>query len=269
VRPLLFAGTWYEIPVYFAIYMLAFLGAILLASHRAKRLELSPVTAIDAGMVIFVGGFLGARLFHVLIEYPKYYLENPLKVFMFWQGGFVMYGGLILGALSVYIFIKWKRQDFREWADLLAPSLLLGIGIGRMACLAAGCCYGKPTDWWWGIVFTDPHAAAPLHMALHPTQILESLFGFMMCGVFLLIWNRPKKYPGFAAPLAYLAYAFFRFFVEFLRDDPERGFWFKGAVSTSQVIALFSEVVCVLIILYLVWSYRSGRLQARKAVKAI
>jgi len=265
VRPLLFAGTWYEIPVYFAIYMLAFLGAILLTSHRARRFGLSPVTAIDSGIVIFIGGFLGARLFHVLVEYPKYYLENPLKVLMFWQGGFVMYGGLIFGAVSIYSFIKWKRQDFREWADLLAPSLLLGIGIGRMACLSAGCCYGKTTDLWWGIVFTDPHAAAPLHISLHPTQMLESLFGFFMCGVFLLIWDRSKKFPGFATPLAYLAYATFRFFNEFLRDDPERGFWFKGAVSTSQVIALISVFICAAIILYLFWGYRTGRLQTRKA----
>lgn len=269
MRPLLFAGTWYEIPVYFAIYMLAFLGAILLASHRAKRMQLSPVTAIDVGIIIFIGGFLGARLFHILIEYPQYYMANPLKILMFWQGGFVMYGGLIFGAISAYGFIKWKRESFREWSDLLAPSLLLGIGIGRMACLAAGCCYGKPTDWWWGIIFTDPHAAAPLHVPLHPTQMLESLFGFVLCGIFLLIWNRPRKYPGFAAPCAYLAYAGFRFVVEFLRDDPERGLWFNSRISTSQLIAIISAVICGLIILGLAGAYRTGRLQPRKTLEAV
>jgi len=269
VRPLFFAGTWYEIPVYFAIYMLAFLGAILLASHRARRFNLSPVTAIDAGMISFLSGFLGARIFHILIEYPKYYFENPLKVLMFWPGGFVLYGGLVFGVIGVYSFLKSKAEFLRDWADLLAPSLLFGIGIGRMACLAAGCCYGKATNWWWGIIFTDQHAAAPLHISLHPTQLLEAVFGLLMAGVFILIWNKPKKYSGFALPIAFLAYAGFRFFIEFLRADPERGFWFGGAASTSQIIAMGSAVICIAIILNFIWGYRSGRLQPGKTFKAV
>lgn len=265
MRPLLFAGAWYEIPVYFAIYMLAFLGAILLLSNRASRFNLSPVTAIDAGIVSFVGGFVGARLFHIFIEYPKFYWQNPIKVLMFWQGGFVLYGGLVVGVIAVYSFLKWKGEFLRDWADLSTPSVLLGIGIGRMACLAAGCCYGKPTDWWWGMVFTDPHAAAPLHISLHPTQLLESLFGLVAAVIFMIIWSKPKKYSGFALPLAFMAYAIFRFLIEFLRADPERGFWFGGELSTSQVIALGSVVFCAGIILCFVWGYRSGRLQPRKA----
>jgi phosphatidylglycerol:prolipoprotein diacylglycerol transferase len=217
-------------------------------------------------MIAFGGGFLGARLLHILVEYPDYYLENPIEVLKFWKGGFVMYGGLIGGVLACAVFIKLvKKQSFRAWSDLAAPSMLLGIGIGRIACLSAGCCYGKQTDAWWGIIFTDPRAGAPLHVNLYPTQIMESLFGFIACVVFLWIWRKPHRWSGFGLPSLAIVYACFRFFIEFYRNDPERGFWFSNELSTSQIISLAAMVLGAVWILGLYRLYASGRLKPREA----
>lgn len=253
MKPFLFEGTWFEIPVYYAIYMLAFLGAILLGIRRAKAFDISPVRTIDAGIISFVCGLLGARLFHILIEYPEYYWQNPSRIFSFWSGGYVLYGGLILGSLGVLSFLRFHRENISRFVDMAVPCLFLGIGIGRMACLSAGCCYGKPTDLWWGIVFTHPAAGAPLHQSLHPTQMLESLFGFLMCVVFYFVWRRPRQSAGWALPWAMAAYACFRFSIEFLRNDPERGFWFSNQLSTSQFISLvlFAVALVWMLILYL------------------
>ena len=131
MKPLLFEGTFFEFPVYFALYLLAFLGAIILATHRAKKFSVSPVRAIDAGLAAFLGGFLGSRLFHVLFEYPEYYLKDPLKVFYFWQGGFVLYGGLIVGTVSVVSFLLYHHEKLLRWGDLAAPCMFLGIVTGK------------------------------------------------------------------------------------------------------------------------------------------
>jgi phosphatidylglycerol:prolipoprotein diacylglycerol transferase len=266
MRPLLFEGTWFELPVYFVIYMLAFLAAIVWASNRAPKHKLSPVMAIDLGMAAFVGGFLGARLMHIGIEYPDFYLQNPIEILKFWKGGFVMYGGLIGGMLSGLIFLHWRKQSFREWSDLTAPAMFLGIGIGRIACLSAGCCFGKKTDAWWGIIFTDPRAGAPLHISLHPTQIFESLFGFLAFLIFWWVWRRPHQFTGFALPWFLIAYGVFRFWIEFFRADPERGFWFGSLLSTSQIIAILTVSLGVLWVVALDRLYVWGRLKPREAI---
>lgn len=252
MRPFLFPETFLETPTYFVLYLFGFLGAILLMIHLTKRYELNPVRAIDLGLVSFLGGFFGSRLFHIVIEAPSYYLDHPIRIFYFWQGGFVLYGGLIVGVITGVAFLKYFKEDVWKWADLCAAPLLLGIGIGRMGCLAAGCCYGRPTDWWWGLVFSDPRSAAPLHRLLHPTQLLEALFCMLLAGAVVLFVRHPLKKPGGIFLLSLSAYAVFRFFNEYLRGDFERGVYFGGQFSTSQLISLVSILGIWILIL---WRY--------------
>jgi len=238
MNPILFSDTIIETPTYFVLYLLAFLGAILLGARLAKSRGLSPVMAIDLGIVSFISGFVGARLFHILFESFSYYQENPLQIFAFWQGGFVLYGGVIVAVPVMIVFLKWKQQDLWQWADLGVPAFFLGLGIGRLACLSAGCCHGSVTDWWWGIMFTNPYAAAPQHLFLHPTQILESLFAFSLCLVLLMLYRKGSRLPGVLALGGGLSYAVFRFFIEFLRGDHDRGLYLEGSISTSQILSL-------------------------------
>lgn len=237
--PLLFSGTPFETPTYFALYLLGFLGAILLSTHTAKREGVSPVRAIDLGLFSFVLGFSGARIFHILAEAPAYYWENPIRVFYFWQGGFVLYGGLILGIVGGYCIVRfWWKESTSRWGNVVTAPIFLGIGIGRMGCLAAGCCYGRPTEAWWGMIFTNPQSGAPLHIALHPTQILEAFFCFAMAGLFYWMYQKPAKREGEPFMMGILAYSLFRFLIEYLRGDPERGFYFSSYFSTSQIVSL-------------------------------
>lgn len=236
--PVLFSDTLIETPTYFLLYMSAFFIAILMSSYLAKSRSLSPVVAIDLGVILFVSGFLGARLFHILFEALDYYLENPIKIFSFWQGGFVLYGGVIAAIPAAIYFLKRRKQSLWTWADLIAPCFFVGLGIGRLGCLSAGCCYGSVTDWWWGILFTDPLAAAPRHLYLHPTQILESVFAFSLAGFLVYVLRKASWRTGSIALVGALSYSVFRFLLEFLRGDPDRGLYWSGAISTSQIISL-------------------------------
>lgn len=244
--PILFPGTPFETPTYFLLYLFGFLGAILMGTRRAIQYGLSPVRAIDFGFFIFIFGVSGARLAHILIEAPRYYLESPVRVFYFWQGGFVLYGGIIAGFFGGVWVARRLKENVPLWADLVAPCLLLGIGIGRMGCLAAGCCYGRPTDSWWGMIFTNPQSGAPLHIALHPTQLLEALFGFVMSAVFWIVYRKPPTRPGEALVMAFMSYAIFRFVLEYFRGDAERGVYLREALSTSQIISIGIVVACLI-----------------------
>jgi phosphatidylglycerol:prolipoprotein diacylglycerol transferase len=249
--PFLFSDTYFETPTYYVLYLLAFLGAIVLLSRRAIKYGFNPVVAVDLGMVCFVFGVLGSRLFHILFESFDYYLLHPVRIFYLWQGGFVLYGGLVLGTIAGLYFLRSKGERPWAWADLAAPSMMLGIGIGRFGCLAAGCCYGTWTPWWWGMVFTDPRSAAPLHITLHPTQLLESLYGFLAAAILCWIARNYKLREGNLFLLMGFGYSVFRFFIEFIRGDRERGLYLGDHFSTSQIIS-----VAILFLIAFVFYFR-------------
>jgi phosphatidylglycerol:prolipoprotein diacylglycerol transferase len=186
-----------------------------------------------------------------LIEAPGYYFSHPARIFYLWQGGFVLYGGLIFGVLGVYLFLRRTETRLGDWADLLAPCVLLGIGIGRMGCLSAGCCYGAPTDWMWGMVFTDPRGGAPLNIALHPTQLLESIFGFSAAYISHRFSLKPSQLSGSLFCFAAISYCVFRFCIEFIRGDRDRGLFFNDHISSSQLIAITVALVAVGFLVYI------------------
>lgn len=95
----------------------------------------------DLVISVFVGGLVGARLTY-LIQY-----DRPLVEFIrIWEGGIVLYGGIVSGCLAFYLFHRYllRRVGITFWklADVCAPGLALGIALGRLGCFLNGCCYG-------------------------------------------------------------------------------------------------------------------------------
>jgi phosphatidylglycerol:prolipoprotein diacylglycerol transferase len=128
------------------------------------------------------------------------------------------------------------------------------MGVGRVGCLVAGCCFGRPTDWWWGFTFTNPAArvvsGTPIGVPLHPTQILQMLDGFLLFAILYFVFRR-RRFDGQVAALYFILEGLSRFLIEFLRGDP------RGAavgLATSQWIALGMIVAGIGI-----WAWRSGR----------
>lgn len=129
--------------IYFAIISVAFCLGLVWFARRADNHELSQRTAMDIGLALMFGGFLGSRAFHVLYEAPSLYLENPMQIFRVWEGGFVWYGGVIVGLLTAVAIIKSKREPLAKWLDVLAPVAAASYALGRTACWFEGCCYGR------------------------------------------------------------------------------------------------------------------------------
>ncbi|MBI5190118.1 MAG: prolipoprotein diacylglyceryl transferase [Nitrospirae bacterium] len=245
MHPVLFKLGPLTIHTYGVLVAAAFLAAIFLASREATRKGIDPERIMDLGLYVLAAAIVGSRLFEVAVNY-EYYLSNPADIFKIWKGGLVFYGGFI-GAVATGIWFL-RKHGLPVWkvGDIAAPCIALGQSIGRIGCLEAGCCYGKPTDLPWAITFTNPDTLAVMGVPVHPTQVYESLGTFLL---FLALFAYRKRiaFDGQLFWLYVLAYSVLRFCLEFLRGDTVRGFVHVAGfdVSTGQAVAIGAFLTAV------------------------
>jgi phosphatidylglycerol:prolipoprotein diacylglycerol transferase len=240
--------------------ILAAVGLIVgltLIVHLAKRDGIDEENTWNLGLICIVAGVIGAKLLLVINDWP-YYSKHFREIFSFnvFQAGGVYSGALVLGTATGIAFMRWKHMPVLRTLDAFAPGIALGQGIGRLGCFAAGCCYGKPTGEPWAVTFTNPLAAkvvgTPLGIPLHPTQLYEFLADIAIFA--LLIWmGRHRRFAGQVAGTFAFLYGIARFFIEFYRDDPERGSVFGGFMSLTQLLALL-----LVILGGVLWMQRGG-----------
>ena len=134
-----------------------------------------------------------------------------------WRGGLAYYGGFVFAVAFAYYYVRKYKLGWWRTADLSAPGIMLGLVCGRLGCFLNGCCYGKPTTSWLGVVFPQRPGTA-----VHPTQLYESVAGGLLLVLALVVW-RKRRFPGQVLLTVGFGYAVFRFLIELWRDDAERG----------------------------------------------
>jgi len=225
---------------------------------------------LDLGIYIIIAALIGAKLLLLVVDFDQF-SSSPQDLLSLARSGGVFYGGLILAVVVAFWYIARHRLPFWTTCDVFAPGIALGHVTGRLGCLAAGCCYGRPTDVPWAITFTNPLAAAnvgtPLGIPLHPTQVYEAGAELLILVILLATERRGRPFAGRTFWAYMLLYAISRYVVEIYRGDP-RGEFF--GVSTSQFISL---VLAPLSIVMLVWLSRSSpetpqELQRRRKIAA-
>ncbi|GAB6887274.1 prolipoprotein diacylglyceryl transferase [Desulfothermus okinawensis JCM 13304] len=195
----------------------AFLLALGYVSREARKQYLDTKMVSDVGFYIIISGILGARVLYVLMNL-KYFLNHPLEALMVWKGGLVFSGGAILGVFTAVLYLKSKKQDIWQWADLFAPGIALGQFVGRFGCLMAGCCYGRYCTLPWAITFKNPDSLAPINIPLHPTQLYHSMAGLVTFFILCFVKNRVRG-RGLLFGFFLILYGVFRFSIEFFRGD--------------------------------------------------
>jgi phosphatidylglycerol---prolipoprotein diacylglyceryl transferase len=233
----------FTLHTYGVLLALAFLVALVVAARLAGRDGLPRERIYDLGLWLLLSAIVGSKLLMLAVE-PEY-RADPLRLLSldFLRSGGVFYGGLIAGVAAAVLLVRRFRLPWWKTADAFAPAIALGQSVGRQGCFAAGCCWGKPTDAWCGVSFTERGhevTGVPAGVALHPTQLYESLAALLI--FLLLLWlHRRKKFDG-QVVLAYgVLYSAARFAVEFFRDDPRGdlfGLTSSTGLSTSQLISL-------------------------------
>ncbi len=237
----------YSYGVFVAI---GFLAAIRVAAREIARKGSDPETFYDMAFWLVLAAIAGARVFHVLV-YWSHYAANPSEIYRLWNGGLVFYGGLLAAAAACIVFLRRRGLPFLPVADAAALGIPLGLAFGRIGCALAGCCYGKPANVPWAIVFSDPSSLAPPHVPLHPTQLYESLAGFAIFGILAATRDRFAT-PGMRFWTMLILYGIARSLLEIFRDDP-RGF--LGPFSESQVVS-------AALVLYAVVSIAAARVRS-------
>ncbi len=221
------------IPMYGVMSAVGMLAAFVLLGFTRKHTRFSEDQALSAALWAIIMGFLGAKVLFWLVEIDQI-IADPSYLLHTLREGFVFYGALIGGLGGVAIYALIKKLPFFSLMDYFIPALVIGHAFGRIGCLFAGCCYGMECDCAISVTF-PAGGAAPAGVPLLPTQIMESVFLFLLCA--FLVWRLMKKKPfGTISGWYMVLYGAWRFGIEFFRND-ERGA--VGALSTSQFISIF------------------------------
>ncbi|MFA6393541.1 MAG: prolipoprotein diacylglyceryl transferase [Patescibacteria group bacterium] len=233
--------------------VLGILAAIAVAVQLGKYYGIFKDEILDLSFFLVIFGIIGARLFHVFIEW-QYYLKSPLEIFKVWQGGLAIHGGIIAGLVVIYWFIQKKKINFWQLSAIIVPGLAIGQAIGRWGNYFNQELFGKPTNLAWGIpidMINRPFQYMTKNY-FHPAFLYESLgdlviFGILVCTHWLIIKKGRQKTFNFKFLVAgYLVlYSILRFLTEFIRIDQA---YYSFGLRHEQIISIAVIVLAGLVL---------------------
>jgi len=223
-----------EIHIYGLAWFLGIFLSAIIAILICKRRTIERYDIVYSAIYAVIAGAIGAKLLFIAVTIEPI-LGSGLPFSAVLKGGFVFYGGLIGGALGLFIYTKQFRLKFLPFADIYAVVLPLGHAIGRMGCLFAGCCYGMPYNGPLAITYYDTAGNVPFGVPLFPIQALEAFLLLLLFALNLLIYLRGKK-SGTTSAVYLICYSILRFVLEIFRGDGIRGI--SAGLSTSQWISI-------------------------------
>ena len=220
-------------------YSLSYIFGILIGWLYCKKILIKDKNILklfdDLIPYLIIGIILGGRLGYILYYNFEYYLNNPVAIFMIWQGGMSFHGGLMGVIALTIIYAKKHKINKFILLDLISASAPIGIFLGRVSNFVNSELYGKETDILWSVIFVKVD-----NITRHPSQkyeaILEGAILFII--MFLFIKKNYLLKPGLISSLFLIFYSLFRFFVEFFRvPDEQIGFIFLN-LTMGQIISL-------------------------------
>ncbi len=236
---------------YGVMMVAAFLAGNYVMRRRLGELERDPRLADDVMLAALLGGLVGAKLHYVVVQWIAAGAD-PVGL-LFSRAGLVWYGGFIGGAAAVIWLVRRREVPVPFTADLVAPALALGYGLGRVGCFLVGDDYGRPTESWIGIAFPEgspPTTAGSLRrnfgvelpaevpdaqvLAVIPTQVFEAAAAFL---VFAVLWRLRdhRHHAGWLFSVWLVLAGVERFLIEIVRVKDDR---FLGPLSVAQVLSV-------------------------------
>lgn len=231
-----------RISAYYACIAVGLTLATQVLAREADRDGLPRRTLWDLSLMVLPAGAIGGRLF-LAADDPDAFLHDPARFFspaVGWSSFGAFFGVLI----GVTLLARARGVDPWRVADIFAPGFLFGLAFGRMGCLAAGCCHGRPADWPagvevpWSVRYYGYAPEALWVVPLHPTPVYEALFS-LLAFVVVVKQRAWRKTPGEMFLTLLVVYGLGRFLIEWTRGDLERGFPFDGPFSAAQVTCMF------------------------------
>lgn len=273
--------SWGPLPIFSYGVMLgtSMIVAWQLVMYLGTKKEGIPKEQLsNAFIVTAIVAIAGSRVLYILTNLDEF--SDPSRWFALRDGGLVAYGGFLGGLLGAWGYWRMKNGSLLAWADVVAPTLGSGLALTRIGCYLFGCDFGAPLSedapawlktmgtfpgpggvgheqgspaFMWHVQQYDLAPTAHASLPVHPTQLYESLAGLALFGVCMLVWRR-RRFRGQVVLVLTMLYGLWRFFIEYVRDDPERGFYF--GFSTSQLISL--ALVPLAAVLYVILRKEQG-----------
>lgn len=253
----------FAIHSYGLLLAVAFLAAIQLFLIRGRARGLSEDRLSTLSLWLLVLAIVGGRLLFVATHWDDY-KGDPLGVFRLWEGGLILYGGYALAIAGGILYVRRAGLSVWRVGDAAAPSMALGIGIGRLGCFFNGCCYGLPTTLPWGIHFPPESYSSAVfpNESLHPSQLYMSAAGFLLF-LALLGLDRKRRFDGWLF-WSYIAMdAGLRFLIDFTRYYDGTSLLGRiGGLSFNMNQLLSAGLIVISLVMLRVLSRRAKRLAA-------
>ncbi len=222
-HPVTWYGFLFATGILIAYFLVRKMFRIYLAasSEFPEKCELQAIHLTDRmTMILVIGTLLGARLGHVFFYDWHYYSAHPVDIFKIWEGGLASHGGVIGAFVALWVFVAAARKEvpslrFRTVLDLIVGPTALAGSLIRVGNFINQEITGLPTTLPWGVIFRHPidgYAGIPLH----PVQLYEALFYFLVFLFLFWLWNWKKESvgKGLLSGWFFLLVFGFRFFIE-------------------------------------------------------
>jgi phosphatidylglycerol:prolipoprotein diacylglycerol transferase len=221
------------IPIVVRWYGVFIVGGAMIAAQwaggRARERGVDPDHIWNLLMIGMVLGVLGARLYYVAFEWPRFAGRPLLEIINPATGGLAIHGALIGAVLTALIYTRWKKLPLLQILDACMPGVLLAQAIGRWGNFFNQEAYGRPTDLGFGVRIDEEHRLPPYNdmntyppgTLFHPTFLYESVWNLAGVGLLILIEQRlrGRLRPGDIACGYAIMYGIGRFWIEGLRTD--------------------------------------------------
>ncbi len=261
--------AWYGILITFGMVL-----AVLLALHLCKKEGITSDDIIDLAFTVIVFGVIGARTYYVIFSWGEInyvatgrtWIQNLLgtlyNCIAVWNGGLAIYGGVLGGLISAFVFSKIKKINYLKLTDILAACVLVGQIIGRWGNFINIEAFGGETDlpWRMGITYIINNTVIS-EKFVHPTFFYESLWNICVLTVILILY-RKKKFDGQMSATYFIGYGIGRMLIEGLRTDS----LMLGNLRVSQGLSFLLVALGVVMYIVLGSKAKSKREEAREYV---
>lgn len=228
--------AWYAVIITFGIIV-----AMVISYRNARFIKLDTDRFMDSFFYMIVFGIIGARLYYVVFNFDLY-KDNLLSIFNLREGGIAIYGAIIFGAISVYIYTKVKKEKFLDYTDCIVPALAIAQAIGRWGNFINQEAYGYETNSLFAMTIMENGKL----ITVHPTFLYESVLNLVVFIVLIIFLNKFRRREGEVTYLYGVLYGIGRFFIEGMRTDS----LYIGVFRVSQIVSLVFVILGIILFIY-------------------
>lgn len=249
----------FGIALYGVVIAIGMILGLTLSSKIAGRTGQDPDTIWDLAASLIIFSIIGARIYYVIFMWD-FYKDNPMQIFNLRGGGLAIYGGIIAGVITLFVYCRRKGKSFPLLLDTVIYGLLVGQILGRWGNFFNREVFGEYTDSLFAMRIPvamvrerDISASIAAHMTegtnyiqVHPTFLYEGMWNLMLL-ILLLIYLKHKKFDGEIALLYFAGYGIGRALIESIRTDQ---LYITGTtIPVSMMLGIVMAVVSIIAIL--------------------